>query len=131
MNSETNLAVDPVPLFGPEMLEDPYPLYHRLQAVDPVHWSEKFKAWIVTSYDAVAAGLNDLRLSSERSALFQELVGSKELEPFFSFLGQRMVLTDPPKHTRLRALVSKAFTPHVVESMRPHVQQLVDGFLDV
>lgn len=95
---------DPMPLFGPEMLADPYPLYHQLRAVDPVHWSEKFKAWILTRYDDVAAGLSDLRLSSDRSALFQEMAGSKELEPFFSFLARRMVLADPPKHTRLRGL---------------------------
>ena len=120
---------DPVPLFGPEMREDPHPLYHRLRAVDPVHWSEKYNAWVVTSYDAVAAGLNDLRLSSDRAALFRQMAGSPELEPLFSFLGRRMVLTDPPTHTRLRALVSKAFTPHTVEAMRPHIQQLVDGFL--
>jgi len=120
---------DPVPLFGPEMREDPHPLYHRLRAVDPVHWSEKYNAWVVTSYDAVAAGLNDLRLSSDRAALFRQMAGSPELEPLFSFLGRRMVLTDPPTHTRLRALVSKAFTPHAVEAMRLHIQQLVDGFL--
>src|SRR5262245_22924837 len=130
MTPDTTPPADPVPLFGPEMLADPHPLYHRLRSVDPVYWSAKFNAWIVTGYDAVAAGLNDLRLSSDRSALFQEMAGSPELEPFFSFLAKRMVLADPPKHTRLRGLVSKAFTPHFVEAMRPHIQQLVDGFLD-
>jgi pimeloyl-[acyl-carrier protein] synthase len=125
-----NRVIDPIPLFGPEMLADPYPLYHQLRAVDPVYWSATFNAWIVTSYDDVAAGLNDLRLSSDRSALLQEMAGSQELAPFFSFLARRMVLSDPPKHTRLRGLVSKAFTPHVVEAMRPHIQRLVDGFLD-
>jgi cytochrome P450 len=123
-------VTDPVPLFGPEMLADPYPYYHRLRAVDPVYWSAKSNAWIVTGFDEVVAGLNDLRLSSERSALFQQLAGSKELEPFFAFLGRRMILSDPPQHTRLRGLVSKAFTPHAIEAMRPHIQQLVDGFLD-
>jgi cytochrome P450 len=126
-----NSLADSVPLFGPEMLADPYPYYRRLQLEDPVSWSERFNAWIVTSYDAVAAGLNDLRLSSDRSALFEEMAGSRELAPFFSFLSKRMVLTDAPTHTRLRGLVGKAFTPHVVEGMRPHIQQMVDGFLDV
>jgi hypothetical protein len=37
---------DPVPLFGPEMTADPYPLYHRLRSVDPVCWSERYQAWI-------------------------------------------------------------------------------------
>lgn len=121
---------DPVPLFGPEMIADPYPLYQRLREVDPVYWSEKFQAWFITGYDEVVAGLNDLRLSSDRSALLSEMAHAPELEPFFSFLSRRMVLADPPKHTRLRSLVSKAFTPHVVEAMRPHIQELVDGFLE-
>src|SRR5262249_1251155 len=63
-------------------------------------------------------------------ALMRELAASKELEPFFAFLSRRMVFADPPNHTRLRGLVSKTFTPHVVEAMRPHIQKLVDGFLD-
>ena len=118
MTPPTNPPADPIPLFSREMQEDPYPFYHRLRAVDPVYWSEKFDAWVVTGYDAVAAGLNDLRLSSDRIALLRELAGSEELEPFFSFLSKRMILTDPPKHTRLRGLVSKAFTPRAVDRAR-------------
>jgi cytochrome P450 len=123
-------ASDPAPLFGPEMVEAPYPIYQRFRDEAPVYWSEKCNAWIVTGFYAVAAGLHEPRLSSDRARLFQEMAGSPELEPFFSFLSKRMVLTDPPQHARLRALVSKAFTPHAVEAMRPHIQRLVDGFLD-
>ena len=130
MNVDKLQAADPVPLFGPEMLADPYPLYDRLRATDPVYWSEIHQAWILTGFDVVVAGLEDLRLSSDRAAVFAQLANSAELEPLFSFLSKRMILADPPKHTRLRGLVSKSFTPHVVDAMRPHIQQLVDGFLD-
>ena len=123
-------ASDPIPLFGPEMQADPHSLYHQLRSVAPVYWSASADAWIVTGYDAVVAGLNDLRLSSDRSAYIEQLAHNDELKPFFAFLRKRMLLADPPCHTRLRGLVSKAFTPHVVEAMRPHIQQLVDGFLD-
>jgi cytochrome P450 len=125
-----SLPADPVPLFSPEMNANPYPLYHRLRSIDPVYWSERHQAWIVTSYDAVAAGLVDLRLSSDRARLFQQLAGTAEFEPFFSFVSKRMVYNDPPAHDRLRGIVSKAFTPHVIDAMRPHIQQLVDGFLN-
>src|SRR5689334_14089685 len=108
------------------MAQDPYPIYHQLRAADPVQWSDTFSAWIVTGYDGVAAGLNDLRLSSDRVALLRDMAGSAELEPFFAFLSRRLVFTDAPAHTRLRGLVSKAFTPHVIEAMRPHIQRLVD-----
>ncbi len=111
-------------------MADPYPFYDKLRATDPVYWSEKHQAWIITGFEAVVEGLNDLRLSSDRAELFQQLAGSEELKPLFSFLSKRMILADPPKHTRLRGLVSKSFTPHVVDAMRPHIQQLVDGFLD-
>src|SRR5262245_29124132 len=129
MSDPTTAHPDPVPLFGPEMLDDPFPLYERLRELDPVHWSERFRAWIVTRHDEVVAGLNDLRLSSDRAHLFRDLAGSAELNPFFSFLERRMVLADPPTHTRLRGLVCQAFTPHVVEAMRPHIQRLVDELL--
>ncbi len=120
----------PAELFGPEMLEDPYPIYRQLREQDPVHWHEPFGAWVLTRYDEVLAALHDNRFSAERTARMQEMAGRPGLEPFFAFLATRMLYADPPRHTRLRGLVSKAFTPHVIESMAPHIQGLVDGFLD-
>src|SRR5262249_47629396 len=106
------------------------PAYQRLRATDPVHWHEPFGAWILTRYEDVVAAFQDPRLSSERAEPLQELAGSPELQPFFSYLACRMDFKDPPAHTRLRGLVSKAFTPHVIEALEPHIQGLVDQFLD-
>jgi cytochrome P450 len=117
-------------LFGPAMVAEPYPVYQQLRTTDPVHWDETLQAWVLTRYKDVVAGLNDLRLSSARTDFMQELAAKQELRPFFHFLSNRMIFCDPPKHTRLRGLVSKVFTPHAVEAMRPRIQQLVDGFID-
>jgi cytochrome P450 len=130
MASSTDPATGAGPLFGPGMVADPYPVYDRLRASDPVHWHEPFGAWVLTRYADVAAVLHDPRFSAERTGKMQEMAGSADLGPFFEFLSARMLYADPPRHTRLRGLVSKAFTPHAVEAMRPHVQALVDQFLD-
>src|SRR5438105_6459563 len=117
-------------LFGPDMRADPYPVYHRLRATDPVHWDEHLSVWIVTRYRDVSSALHDARLSADRVTYIRNAINRAELRPFFDFIGKRMVFCDPPQHTRLRGLLNKAFTPHAVEAMRPRVQQLVDGFID-
>lgn len=119
-----------IALFGPEMLADPYPYYHRLRAADPVYWHAPLRAWLVTRYDDVFAALHDPRLSADRTIAMQAAADRPELRPFFAFIANRMVFTDPPKHTRLRGLVNQAFKPHIIEALRPHIQSLVDGFLD-
>src|SRR5206468_842265 len=118
------------PLFGPDMLADPYPVYRRLRDADPVHWDEASGAWVVTRYDDVVAGLHDPRLSSDRAAGLRQLADDPEMRPFFDFVGDRMSFTDPPRHTRLRGLVSKAFTPHAVEAMAPRIERQVADLLD-
>jgi cytochrome P450 len=112
------------------MLADPYPVYQQLRETDPVHWHEPFGAWMLTRYDDVAAAFHDPRLSSERSEPLRQLAGRPELDPFFDYLACRMDFKEPPAHTRLRGLVSKAFTPHVVETLSPHIEALVHQFLD-
>ena len=117
-------------LFGADMRADPYPAYHRLRRVDPVHWDATLQTWVVSRYHDVQVGLHDPRLSANRVAIMERLCDREELRPFFALLHDRMVFTDPPKHTRLRGLLNKAFTPHAVEAMRPRIQRLVDGFID-
>lgn len=126
----TAAALRSLDLFGPTMLADPYPVYHQLRQIDPVYWHEPFHAWVLTRYDDICAALHDPRFSAERTTQMRAMSGRPELAPFFGFLSSRMNFLDPPRHTRLRGLVSKAFTPHTIEALRPHIQGLVDGFLN-
>jgi pimeloyl-[acyl-carrier protein] synthase len=108
----------------PEFIEDPYPTYHRLRAEDPVHQSP-LGFWVLTRYEDVVAALRDPRLAKEAIASF---VAARFGAPAPAG-GLSMLDRDPPDHTRLRGLVSKAFTPRVVEGLRPHVQRIVGGLL--
>jgi hypothetical protein len=113
--------------FDPAFIADPYPFYHRLRAEEPVH-RHPFGFYILTRYDDVAMLLRDARFGKAGyQALFAARFGGGDDE---AGPATSMLFADPPDHTRLRALVSKAFTPRVVETLRPHVQSLVDGFLD-
>jgi hypothetical protein len=109
----------------PEFLADPYPMYHRLRAEEPVHHSP-LGFWVLTRYEDVVAALRDPRLAKEAIAGF---IAARFGAPIPQ-MGLSMLDRDPPDHTRLRALVSKAFTPRVVETLRPHIQQIVDGLVD-
>lgn len=119
--------------FIPDVHANPYPMYARLRAEDPVHWSALMEAWVLTRYDDVAAVLTDSRFSADRRQArnrFAEEIARRE-EEFGPFGRTRTMLTsDPPEHTRLRRLVSKAFTPRMVEGLRPRIQAIVDELLD-
>jgi cytochrome P450 len=127
------------PLFGPDMLPDPYRVYRQLRETDPVHWHEPLGAWVLTRYDDVDAALRDPRLSSTLGDVIPAPVpgerprgepGWQALRSLYAFVDHSLVFSDPPQHTRLRELVAKAFTPRAIEARRPHVQRLADEFLD-
>jgi cytochrome P450 len=109
----------------PEFLADPYPAYHRLRAEDPVHQSP-LGFWVLTRYDDVVATLRDPRCVKEPLAA---LVAARFGVAVPPGVGLSMLDRDPPDHTRLRSLVSKAFTPRVVEGLRPRIQQIVDRLI--
>ena len=113
--------------FLPEFHADPYPFYARLRTDDPVHRSP-LGFWVLTRYDDVVTVLRDPRFG--RAGFHPMLpavqTGSANPDP----LPPSMLFQDPPNHTRLRALVSKAFTPRVVEGLRPRIQDIVDRLLD-
>ena len=110
----------------PEFVADPYPTYHRLRAEDPVHHSP-LGFWVLTRYPDVMATLRDPRLIKEPIAAFVAARFGMAVPPG---LGLSMLDRDPPDHTRLRGLVSKAFTPRALERLRPEIQHIVDGLLD-
>jgi pimeloyl-[acyl-carrier protein] synthase len=109
----------------PKFLADPYPAYHRLRAEDPVHQSP-LGFWVLTRYDDVVATLRDPRCVKEPLAA---LVAARFGATVPPGVGLSMLDRDPPDHTRLRSLVSKAFTPRVVEGLRPRIQQIVDRLI--
>jgi cytochrome P450 len=119
--------------FIPEVHANPYPMYHRLRSEDPVHWSELMDAWILTRYRDAVAVLTDPRFSADRREARNRFAQeAQRLEEEFGPFGrtQTMLTSDPPLHTRLRRLVSKAFTPRMVEGLRPRIQEIVDELLD-
>ncbi len=94
-------------------LSDPYSHYKALRDSDPVHWDETRGSWLLTTYHDVAAALrDDDNLSAEQGLAFS------------------MLVTDPPDHTRLRSLVSKAFTARTVQQLSGRVHEIVNELLD-
>jgi cytochrome P450 len=118
----SGLVFNPI---DPEFVADPYPMYHRLRTEDPVHRSP-LGFWVLTRYEDVVAVLRDGRFAKEAIAAYV----AKRLGTTPTGLGMSMLDRDPPDHTRLRSLVSKAFTPRVVEGLRPRIQEVVDGLVD-
>jgi cytochrome P450 len=109
----------------PEFLADPYPTYHRLRDEDPVHHSP-LDFWVLTRYEDVAAVLRDPRFIKEPLVSMVAARFGVSVPPG---VGLSMLDRDPPDHTRLRSLVSKAFTPRVVEGLRPRIQKMVDDLI--
>jgi cytochrome P450 len=122
------MTVPATPLVDPAVLADPYPALAALRESGPVHRIDMrmgLPVWMVTRYDDVLEALSDPKLSNDphnASALSTVLRGD--------FLSRSMIGADPPAHTRLRRLVSKAFTARRVEGLRPRVQEITDALLD-
>ncbi|WP_327136086.1 cytochrome P450 (plasmid) [Streptomyces sp. NBC_01343] len=122
-----------LPYGDPAFVVDPFPLYRQLREDGPVRRvviAGALEAWLVTRYEDGLAALSDSRLSSDvRDAadirLLQQLPDTERE----SMLGN-MLRSDPPDHTRLRRLVSKAFTARRVAQMRPRIQAVTDRLLD-
>lgn len=115
-------------LTDPQVLANPYQFYDELRSKEAVCWDNFFKGWICGTYAEVVAALHDPRLGAQRVTSNKELedLGLAELAPLYFPLINQLLFIDPPKHTRLRSLVSKVFTPRRVDLMRAYLQKLVD-----
>lgn len=116
-------------LLDPEVLANPYPLFHRLRSEDPVHWDPFLHAWVVTRYDDVINVLH--HFSADRTPTPEHLakIGLAELAPIALVMVKQMLFLDPPTHTRIRKLASYAFTPSRVAVLRDHIRDIVKDLI--
>lgn len=113
---------------------DPYPFLRRLRHEQPVFWSEHLRMWVLSRYDDVRAGYRDhetfssvgsLTISRTLTAEVKESLGEHQ-----SFLDNFAANVDPPKHTRMRKAISRAFTPRAVAKLGDTFRTKVDAVLD-
>jgi cytochrome P450 len=128
---ETGIVFNPL---RPALRADPHPFYRRLREKDPFHRSRPADGWVLTRYADVVAVLGDRSFSAdERNLRRWRRLQARQARAGFPdpYESERasMLRLDPPDHTRLRGLVSKAFTPRAVERMRPVVEKYVGELL--
>ncbi len=118
-------------LMLPEVMAYPYNLYRELRDADPVHWDPFLCAWVVTRYADIVTVLS--RLSADRTLTAEKLdnMGLGAMNPIIQVMSQQMLFRDPPTHTRLRTLCAAAFSPARIAVLRGHIQEIVDGLINV
>jgi cytochrome P450 len=122
----------------PEGRADPYPLYAELQEAPPAFHSQHDGLWYTCRHEVCHRMLLDQRMGHTEEQLLRRPggLGEEQKRRLDELLARRrrrglsMVTENPPDHTRLRRLVSKAFTFRRVEALRPRIVELVDGYLD-
>jgi cytochrome P450 PksS len=125
----------PVNLASREFKANPYPYYARLRAEAPVQRMRiptGEMAWLVTRYDDVASVLKDERFvkNTANALTLKQLANQRWFRKVFKSLRTNMLNQDAPNHTRLRGLVSKAFTPRLIEQIRGRIEALTEQLLD-
>jgi cytochrome P450 len=106
--------------------EDPYPIYARLRAEAPAYHNDALGFWALSRHADVLGAFRDWSTFSNRNGVSLDLDAfHPQAETTMSFLAM-----DPPRHDRLRALVSSGFTPRRVQALEPRVRALAEGYLD-
>ncbi|TDF64987.1 cytochrome P450 [Cupriavidus sp. L7L] len=115
-------------------LRNPYPTYHALRALGPIHWSEEFfgGAWLLTRHEDVEAVLRDPRYSARRTGgwVMRGSEGERqELCPFQRLFSRAMLFLDAPDHTRLRQVLNAGFRPAALRAFAGTIEQMTAGLI--
>ncbi|WP_326837023.1 cytochrome P450 [Amycolatopsis rhabdoformis] len=131
MAATENPAV-PDDLLEPAASADPYPMLHELRGADPVHWSSRHRAWLLTRYADVSAAFQNKAFSSDR---VRPLLAAGRERPaatteVLALMSSWLVVSDPPAHTRLRKLAAGAFKGQGIARMDGLITRIVDEHID-
>jgi cytochrome P450 len=108
------------------VVANPYPLYEQLRAAGPLIWSENLDMWLAPSYQAASAVLRNPQLGR----IYQPRLPAIDWEIFNWLHSDSILDSEPPKHTRLRSLVTKTFTRGRIEAMRPAIENICAELLE-
>jgi cytochrome P450 len=117
----TELYYDP---YDYDIDADPYPIWKRLRDESPLYYNEKLGFYALSRYDDVLEGLLDQGTFVSSHGIVLEMISD---EPAGIPM---MIMMDPPVHSRMRKLVSRAFTPRRIASLEPRIAQICSGLLD-
>ena len=131
--ADTDADIDAA-LVSAEFVRDPYPLLDVLREREGPYWSESLGAWVLTRYHDIVATFRDTGTYANEGRLARAAAylpePRSELAAFDAHYKTKGLLhSDPPDHTRMRRVVSRAFSPRVVDRLRPRIQQIVDQLL--
>ncbi len=115
------------PPTDPGFVQDPYPFYDRLRPLGPLVWWEEYAMPVSARHDVVAALLRDRRFGRE-NPLGQDI--PDHLAPFYAVEAHSMLELEPPRHTRLRGLVLRAFTSRRIAALAPEITALCHSLID-
>jgi len=114
----------------PEGRANPYPLYHQLRQTAPVHRAKQ-GMWLLSRYDDCWAALRDPRLGKDYAPQIEQRFGADWRRHLSLTAGEHSMLnTTGPDHTRLRKLVTKSFTPRMIENLKPTIESVVNQLID-
>ena len=109
-----------------EFHNDPYPVYAWLRAEAPVYRNDELDFWALSRYDDVLTGFRDhAAFSNANGVMIERSMWTPDASRFLSFLAM-----DPPGHTAMRSLISRAFTPRRVAALEPRIREIASRYID-
>lgn len=123
-------------LVSPSFISEPYEVLRQMREEHPVYWSEAIGGWLLTRYDDILTSFKDTASYSNENRLGKAIAylspeRQASYKPFTEHYATKSLLhSDPPDHTRMRALVTKEFSSALVEKMKFRIQEVVDRLID-
>ena len=122
-----------IDLLSPAALHDAHGYFGRIRRRDPVAWSDRHQAWIVTGHPEQSAAFRNPMFTTERMAAFKDRLSGTRMDALaqaVELLDGWMLFHEPPVHTRLRSPFTRAFTPRTVRQLEADIRLICEGLLD-